>query len=66
MLTHEEIQALDLKQATRYLKQLDKDYNLDRPITQQPRDIMLLVDAISTQVAWLDDHIRQLNFPSNQ
>jgi len=66
MLTREQIEAMDLKQANLYLRELDLLYNLERPLSQQPADIMAQVDLVSTQVAYLDEHIRQLNFLRNQ
>ena len=66
MLTKSQIQELDLKGANAYLKELNKLYNLELPLVQQTPEITRLADELATVVAYLDDHIRQLNFPSNQ
>ena len=56
--TREQAAELKLSEATEALKQLTKEYNIDKPITSE---VWPILDDLVNSILYLEDHIHFLN-----
>lgn len=63
--TREEIQAMDLKTATKCLKATEQEYQVEEPLLHNMGN-WILVDKITDQMLQLEDHIHSLTLAEKQ
>ena len=62
--TREEIQQMDMKTATKCLKATEREYQVELPLIHNMGN-WVLVDKITDQMLWLEDHIHELTLQAN-
>jgi hypothetical protein len=58
--TREQVAEFDHKQTVKHLKALTKEYDLDKPLTEQWQLVWTDLDQIVDTLLYLEDHIRHL------
>jgi hypothetical protein len=58
--TREQVAEFDYKETVKHLKALTKEYNLDKPLTEQWQLVWSDLDQIVNTLLYLEDHIKHL------
>ena len=61
LLSKEQIQVLNYKEAKAALKLLEKTYDMDTAYHKLPKEVRDLCDDIGNTLLWLEDHLNSLD-----
>ena len=60
-LNKEQVELMTAEDCSKHLKQLEKTYPLDKPLSKLSPELFAQVDDIANTLLWLEDRLRYCN-----